>query len=134
MQHSGLSSETAEFEADKFNLWELVCRSAWERRESWDIKTAATAAEDPLILHTSRYLHKNIFDHLIAVVVHADVTGEGLAKENISVQEMVRKHISNRCSTERSWHFPRIAPEVRNLHKMLVINPWRSGEILYELI
>lgn len=36
MQHSGLSSETAELEADKFNLWELVCRSAWERRGSWD--------------------------------------------------------------------------------------------------
>ncbi len=36
IQLSGLSSEKAEFEADKFNLWELVCRSACERRESWD--------------------------------------------------------------------------------------------------
>lgn len=30
-----------------------------------------------------QYLHENVFYHLVAVVMHADVTGEGLAKENI---------------------------------------------------
>lgn len=31
-----------------------------------------------------RHLDKNVLDHLAAVVVHADVTGEGLAEENVS--------------------------------------------------
>lgn len=31
-----------------------------------------------------RHLDENVLHHLAAVVVHADVTGEGLAEENVS--------------------------------------------------
>lgn len=31
------------------------------------------------------HLDENVLHHLAAVIVHADVTGEGLAKENVSV-------------------------------------------------
>ena len=32
-----------------------------------------------------QYLHKNVLHNLVAVIVHTDVTGEGLAEENVSV-------------------------------------------------
>lgn len=92
MQHSGLSSATAEFDADRLSLWELVCRSACagSRDTAGPCgRTGQCEACDKCRAGISssllQYLHKNVLHHLVAVVVHAYVTGEGLAEENISV-------------------------------------------------
>lgn len=39
----------------------------------------------PLYYYT-RHLHENVLHHLAAVVVHADVTGEGFTEEDITVE------------------------------------------------
>lgn len=38
-----------------------------------------------LVFLFRRYLHKNVLHHLVAVIVHTNVTGEGLAEEDVSV-------------------------------------------------
>lgn len=93
MQQSGLSSATVEFDADKLSLWELVCRSACRRstraRQPW-----LTLLSGPSVLdrYHKLHLHKNVLYYLAAVVVHADVTGEGFTEEDISGRGCGKEH------------------------------------------
>lgn len=91
MQHSGLSSDTAELDADRLSLWELVWRSACGRShhtagQLWvkqlSVKWVISAGQ---IIFDMQHLDKNVFHNLIAVIMHTYVTGEGLTEENVSV-------------------------------------------------
>lgn len=138
MQHSGLSSETAEFEADKLNLWELVCRSACERRESWDSSETKQlpqlqkiTSHEPLPLQ--EYLWPLDCCHCARWCNWRRsrqgkyfCTGNG---ENACFESLEHWEIETGM-----WHFLWIEPEVLNLQRMLVINIRRSDEILYQLI
>lgn len=94
MQQSGLSSATAELDADRLSLWELVCRSACRgatgARQPW---LALIGGQSALNCYWMLHLHKNVLHNLAAVVVHADVTGEGFTQEDISVRGDADKNI-----------------------------------------
>lgn len=65
-------------------------------------KISLTTPGDNLWLE-SRYLYEDIFDHLSAVIVHTDITGEGLAKENISDWEMEKEAYQIMFGNSK-WH------------------------------
>lgn len=52
-------------------------------------KSEQSATEVIAEFISEQYLNKNVFYYLVAVVVHANVTGEGLAQENISERKDV---------------------------------------------
>lgn len=55
------------------------------------------------------YLHKDVLHNLIAVIVHAYVTGEGLAEENVSVKHQdVKSLIINSTGRFSTVSLPKV--------------------------
>lgn len=87
MQHSGLSSATAEFDADRLSLCELVCRSACGGSHHDYVQTGEKVHNTTWTgISSLQYLHQNVFYYLVAVIMYAYVTGEGLTEEYVSVR------------------------------------------------